>query len=199
MKKAFLISLAVYFLGFILKFFHAPFHAIIMLGGIFFMLAASIRTFIKKPDELNGMLGIATALWLTFLLFTVKYFPYSNIVLLLAAMVSTYAMISTIKVNLMDQKLMLGFAVVLALAFYFTPTDTRYYYMSIKWNHEVETDFRSWDKYSWFLYINHKYDDALKASQKANQILENSSDDDWKKFIASHTQQIKDKSWKHYQ
>ncbi|MDZ7650489.1 MAG: hypothetical protein U5K54_26950 [Cytophagales bacterium] len=60
---------------------------------------------------------------------------------------------------------------------YFIPSDVRYYIFNIKFNHEIETDYRTWDKYSWFLYINNKHAEAELASERALKLVKGTTDD----------------------
>ena len=75
------------------------------------------------------------------------------------------------------------------------PSDIKYYLTSIKWNQEIKTDYYSWDKYSWFLYQNGHYEDALKASTHALNLANQNDDLKWIESITNHNSLIKNKKW----
>jgi hypothetical protein len=65
-----------------------------------------------------------------------------------------------------------------------------------------DTDYNSWDRYSWFLYIVNKQDEALEANHKAQKAMEEylkTTHDENAVYelelIKQHEQQIKEKNW----
>ena len=81
-------------------------------------------------------------------------------------------------------------SVSIALFFFFQPTHERYKLLSFNWNYEIETDYITWDRYSWFLYQNGEFDEATEASEKAKNIAEQVGDQDWVEFIEKHNKSI---------
>ena len=196
MKNLAALSILIYFIGFILKFFHLPLTAIIMLVGLFLMIIAlGYGVIAKKIDRLGALTGFAMAMWMGVLLCSVKFWWTVNIFLAIAAVLTLLAIRQAFKDNHRGQLKLMAFSLCLSLFFYFMPTDTRYYLISIKWNHEIETDYFSWDKYSWFLYNNQKYDEALVASDKAVQLAQQSGLEDWIEFISEHNEKIRAQNW----
>jgi glucose-6-phosphate-specific signal transduction histidine kinase len=198
MKKALVISLIIFTTGFILKFFHVHYNAIIMMVGLFLMLIFTTISIFKKNDNVNPLLAYAFTSWLLLLLFTVKYFPFANIILFVASLLTVVAIVVTLKKKLTGQKVMLALSIALSMAFYLTPTHTRYYLLNIKWNYEIDSDFITWDKYSWHLYNNQEYDESLKASNRAKQIVATSEMDEWILLVSEHNDKIKEKTWLKY-
>ena len=78
----------------------------------------------------------------------------------------------------------------IAIIAYTLPTDTRYYYLSIKWNQEIDDDYMSWYKFSWHLSNNNKLEEALVASNKALELVTEKGDLHWKQLIEEHHEKI---------
>jgi len=82
------------------------------------------------------------------------------------------------------------------------PSHIKYYLINIKWNQEIETDYYSWDKYSWFLYQNEHYNEALEASNHslkiANQYAKLYGETEFITIIDNHGKMIKNKTWNKY-
>ena len=112
----------------------------------------------KKNNEIDSILGFASTSWLILLFITIKYLPFPTIVLTVAFLLTIVALVVTYRKKLTAQTLVLGFSIILSLSFYFMPKDSRYYILNIRWNHEINQDYETWDKYSWHLYHNHKYE-----------------------------------------
>jgi len=56
----------------------------------------------------------------------------------------------------------------------------------------------TWDKYSFFLYLDGDYNEALMANEKALGIANVSGEKEWVNKIMEHRNQISSKSWKRY-
>lgn len=78
------------------------------------------------------------------------------------------------------------------------PTHDRYKLLSINWNYEIETDYITWDKYSWFLYQNGEFHEALEVSNNARSIANQLGDSDWEEFIDMHNKAIEERNWQKY-
>jgi hypothetical protein len=87
----------------------------------------------------------------------------------------------------------------------FTHSDRIYYFFNLNTvlNGETRnTNYYSWDKYSWFLYIADKKNEALEANQNAQKAVEEYlkiiPDEEAVQYltvIKQHGQQIQDKNW----
>lgn len=157
------------------------------------MIVVCTLSVFKGNKEFNPLLGFTTAAWLSLLLFTIKFFPFVEVVLTVAVLLSLLAMRVMLNNKFQNQIILLGASLLLGIGFYFTPTDSRYYALNINWNYEIENDFVSWDKYSWHLYNNMKYEASLTASDKAKQIVDSSGQIEWTKLILEHNTKIKDR------
>ena len=195
MKKLVVFATVIFFLGLLLKLFHIHYNAVIMLIGLLLMLVANIALLIGRDSGFNGWLGIASTCWLTLLLFTIKFYPFSDAVLTIAIIFSLAGVVTGLKRKDWKQLASLTLNLLLALGFYFTPSDSKYHLFNIRWNYEVATDFFSWDKYSWFLYKNQKYHEALEASAKALEIANQQNELEWSEMIKEHQEKIQARNW----
>ena len=168
MKNLLNVGSIIFFIGFFIKFFHIHYNAVVMLAGLFMLLVASLIAIIKKESVVNGWANLAATFWLALLLFTTKFYPFVPVVLTVALVVS-----------------IVGFVTI----------DSKYHLMNVCWNYEIDTDFATWDKYSWFLYQNGKYEEALDASSRALRIASEVGDTEWENFIADHRSRIEQRSW----
>jgi hypothetical protein len=198
MKKSFVFAASLFLLGFILKFFHVHYNAIVMMVAILLMLVIFTIAIFKKTEGLNPIVGFALTSWLVLLLITIKYFPFAMIVLSIACVLTLIAIFAAFNTVNSRQFVLLGMGILLTMTFYLMPTDSRYYLLSIRWNQEISSDYYSYDKYAWFLYQNEHYAEAIEASEMAQTIAEQSGDQRWIDLIAQHQVQIKQKIWTKY-
>lgn len=89
--------------------------------------------------------------------------------------------------------------------FKYLPAHHTYYLTNIKFNYEVEADYFSWDKYSWFLYTEGKQDDAIQANKNAQTAVEKclqnpryGDESEYARLIKEHQLAIKNRSWVKY-
>jgi hypothetical protein len=68
-----------------------------------------------------------------------------------------------------------------------------------------KTNYQSWDKYSWFLYLGNRQEEAIEANHNAQKAAEEylklKQDEEAIKYltiIKQHQQQIKNKNWATY-
>ena len=204
MRKFAFIGFGLFAVGFGMKFFHAPFHALIMITGLFAMLVENVWYVFQKDkskSELCFRFGITFTL--IYLLFLIKFYPFSQVPLgagLLFYLLGAFYLQTVKSTNHITRTTV--FALVLSMLvsaiIYFIPSDVRYYLFNIKFNHEIETDYRTWDKYSWFLYVNYKYAEAELASEKALELVSRTTDEHYLNQIKSHRDQINNRSWKSF-
>lgn len=198
MQRLIYIGVSVFICGFVLKFFHIHYHTLIMLLGLLLLFVFYTIVAFKK-QYLRFFIGLAMLSWLIHLFVTVKYLPFDNITLIIAICLSSIVVYQSLKKKKASQLIVVALSAALSMIFYWMPTDMRYHLFSIRWNHEIASDYQSWDKYSWFLYQNGKYKHSLDASDRATEIVESSGNDQWKKRINDHKQMIKARNWQRYQ
>jgi hypothetical protein len=170
-----------------------------MIASIFLMMVIFCIAIFKKIEGLNPMVGFALISWLVLLLVSIKHFPFATIILCLACVLTLIAVLVALNKTNKSQFVLLSMSILLSLTFYLIPANARYHLLSIKWNQEINSDYLSYDKYSWFLYQDEHYEEALIASKKAKIIVEKTGDIMWVDLIAQHEEQIKNRNWNKYQ
>lgn len=195
MIKLFYLCFGLFLIGFLLKFFHVHYTAVIMLTALVGILIVAVISLFQKDKKVDSILLIAIWSWLVVLLVSIKFFPFGAVMLVLASIFSILAVLKAKKEKQLEKLKLLVICAIAALIFYFTPTQTRFYILNIKWNYEIETDFITLDKYSWFLYKNGQLDEADSISKRALKIAQESGDDFWAELIKKHNQSIKENNW----
>lgn len=165
------------------------------LGGVFII---SIISLFFKDKRYLGILNIGIFTWLLTLLIIIKFFPFVIMPLIIASISSLIIIIYSIRKKTLKNIIPLGLCAAIAMVFYIMPTDNRYYIFNVKWNYEIENDFITLDKYSWFLYKNGKSDDAIEVSNKALEIAKASGQKEWVDNIEEHNKSIRMKTWNNY-
>jgi hypothetical protein len=198
MKKFQLLFYGIFCLGFALKFFHVHYNAVLMLIGLGGILITSIVSLFNKEGRATALLHFALFAWLLQLLITIKFFPFENNALIIAAALSLVVILEIVKKQQFLNLIPLGICAAVALSFYFMRTDNRYYLLNVKWNYEIEYDFITLDKYSWFLYKNGEVDKAQEISNQALEIALKTDRIDQIKLIEQHNEMIRDNNWEYY-
>ena len=192
------LSYFIVFVGFVLKLFHAPFHTWIILLGLALLFGFySFTAIAKRKPKAENIAGFAITFSLTALLFTLKFYPFNMIVFVLACAASlAYIIFGLISKSFTKGYFALWIFCFIALGvFRFMPASKKYYMWCVKFNHSIATDYFTWDKYSWFLYTDGKFDEALQASDKALDILKTEQDEEFLNMVKGHHEKIVSKSW----
>ncbi|MCB0497364.1 MAG: hypothetical protein KDC79_14580 [Cyclobacteriaceae bacterium] len=195
LNNAFYILFGLFSAGFLIKFFRLPFHTVVMLIGIGGMFVISMLYFVSKQREL-GILSIATVVWATMLLTFVKFLPahYMFVIAIISFVVVVVNFLNKQAVYV-EHQLILGLVITIAAIVGTTPKDERYYLFNIQFNHHVHHDYWAWDKYSWFLYLDGKKEEAIEANQKALEIVLATSDEPMKDLILQHKNKLEQDNW----
>jgi hypothetical protein len=188
----------IFCLSFALKFFHVHYNAVLMLIGLGGILVTSIIAMFRKESRTNALLHLALFAWLVQLLVTIKFFPFDNTALIIAAVLSVPAIATILKRQQFAHFIPLVLCASMALYFYFMRTDNRYYLLNVKWNYEIEYDYITLDKYSWFLYKNGEINKALEVSDQALEMARKSEQQEQVQIIEQHNQAIQNNDWKIY-
>jgi hypothetical protein len=208
MKKAEIFLYSFYAIGIVLKLLKLPMHTIFILVSLLFLIIYYTICLIRKNKDLHSILiGFVTVLWLFCLLAILKHFPFQNIVLIIATLASialVYLLYKKSKLT-SGSNIFCSLVIFITIFFKFLPTHYTYYLTNIKFNYEIETDYYSWDKYSWFLYSEGKVDEAIQANLNAQTAVEKSlqnpkygDENEFLSFIKEHRAAIIDKTWKKY-
>jgi len=177
-------------------------------GNIWFYKNDHPSVLIKKNKDLYAtLIGFGNVIWLFCLLAILKHFPFQNIVFIIGILSSLILIFLHFKNKKMisSNNILFSVIVFITIFFRFLPAHNTYYLTNIKFNHEIETDYFSWDKYSWFLYTNGKVDEAIEANKNAETAVEKclqnpkyGDENEYLSLIKEHQLAIKNKTWKKY-
>ncbi|HLC82331.1 MAG TPA: hypothetical protein VJI69_00780 [Bacteroidia bacterium] len=208
MKKVEIFLYSLYAIGIVLKLFKLPMHTVFILLTLLAILIYYVFCLIKKNKDIHSILvGFLTVLWLFCLLTIFKHFSFQNIVWIASISSSALVLFLLYKNKKMISRNSLFCSVIIAITifFKFLPAHHTYYLTNIKFNHEIEIDYYSWDKYSWFLYIESRDDEAMQANQSAQVAVEKclqnpifGDENEYLALIKEHELAIKNKTWKKY-
>lgn len=169
-----------------------------MLIGLALAVISLILGLLKKQDRDNSFLILVNLGWLALIFVSVKFLPIQMLVLAVAILLTIIAAFSMTRTGTIKKLFPALIPISIGLFFIFLPTHERYKLISIKWNHEIETDYITLDKYSWFLYQNGEFAEALEVSNKAKNIANKLGDREWEEFIDAHNEAIEERNWKKY-
>jgi hypothetical protein len=218
MKKLLIISWSVFFTGIILRVLHLPFASVLSILGTLMLVVYSIIYFIKnvKSKLPAAFLHLSFAAITTYVLFRLQYWYigprllgislFFIFVLLVVIAYLVLHILNKLKFRLPQLFLVFYFSTFLALSF--ISSHSIYYFFNL--NPVLRGDFRntdyhSWDKYSWFLYIAGKQEEAVVANQNAI----NAAMESYKRapgyrqvrdveLIKQHGKQIQERRWMSY-
>ncbi len=175
MKALNITSWTIFFLGLIGKFFHYP-TTLLMILGCLLLLIYGLITFFKeiKTNLPYSLQPLSFAFLSIYLLFRVQYWGFARYIfaltfILVATCLILY-LVKKAKFKLREIILVLYFAFIFLLSF--IHADKIYYIVNLNTvlNSEIRNySYSAWDKYSWFLYIAGKQDEAVQANQNAQK------------------------------
>lgn len=208
MKKAEILLYSLYAFGIILKLFKLPMHTIFLLVILLITIIYYISCIIRKNKDIHSTLtGFLTVLWLFCLLAIFKHFSFLNTIWITSILASALLLLLLYKNKMMlsGNSIFCFVIIVMTTFFRFLPPSNTYYLTNIKFNYEIETDYFSWDKYSWFLYKEGKENEAIQANKNAetaiNQCLQNpkyGDENEYLSIIKGHQLAIQNKNWVKY-
>lgn len=196
-----LLAFLVFIGGLAMKLFHQPYHTVVMGAGLFFMLILYvIKLASRKPgiQKNAGWLGIATVSWLIFFLGEVKFMGGTLILMGLALFVSILSLLMTLRETgplSPGRILVLLVSLFLAAATSWMDLHTRYYVFNIHFNPTAWTDYITLDKYSWFLYKDRQFDEALLVNGKAYDAAIARGAREYIPTVQEHEAAIKKRNW----
>lgn len=201
MKKLEITGYIIFITGLLLKFIHTPFHTYIMAGGILILLATYVYSLVKiKNENIKALAGLTLTFWMIYLFFLLKFLPFSIIPMAAAALITLVFLYFYFTSN--ESAGFRPFIGVIILVFIITLANMekykRYYFLNVYFNINIDRDYVTWDKYSWFLYQANEYNQALIANERALRISQTAQDDLWEKRIQTHHEKIKSRIWKTY-
>ncbi|MBN1183186.1 MAG: hypothetical protein JXB49_12910 [Bacteroidales bacterium] len=208
MKKLFRISLITLLTGLVFKFFHIHFNGLLLTLGGLLLIIHSIIHLIKyaKSNLILSLNYLIFTLITVYLITRIQYWSFARIVFPVTVLLSIIWLIiflnKRVKFKFSHLLLILYFAFFLIISY--TPSYRILYFVSLNKvlhsNHR-KTDYYSWDKYSWFLYLRNKQTEAIEANEYAKKALEESLKNKdpeairYKDRIELHEKLIKEKTW----
>jgi hypothetical protein len=212
MKKFYVVSWIVLLTGIIFKFIHFPGAGVLMSLSGLLLLIHSVIYLIKhaKSDLPTCFIYLSSAFITIYLIARLQYWAFARPLFpIVCLLVLAYFVIFTIyKSKFQLIQIILIFYFIFFWIISYTPSYKIYYciYLNTLVNKSSRNvDYRSWDKYSWFLYLRNKQDEAIDANKNAQDAIElylkNSNDDEAKQYltiIKQHEQQIRDRTWTNY-
>ncbi len=198
-----------YAIGMVIKLLKLPMHTVFILVSLLALIVYYISCLVRKNKELHEILtGFVTVIWLFGLLSLLKHFPFYNIVLIIASLISLvlFFMIDKKKNLTTANNILLFVTIFITVVLNFVPAHQTYYITNIKFSYEIETDYRSWDRYSWFLYVAGEEKEALSANVNAQKALEVSlanpdthgNENEYLPILKDHELAIKNRNWIKY-
>ncbi len=200
-----LLFFLIFLVGLLMKMLHLPWHTIVMAIGLSAMMIFYVMKLINgKPGRIRnaGWLGLATVSWLIFFLSEVKFMGGTLILMGLALFVSILSLLMTLRE---PGALSPGRIFVLLAALFLSASTswmelhTRYYVFNIHFSPSVWSDYLTLDKYSWFLYKDKKYDEALVINGKAWDAAKAVGAIEYIPTVEEHQEAIKKRTWGSYE
>lgn len=184
MKGLLISSISIFLIAILFRLLHWPFSGILTILSFslifIFAIVNSIRK--KKVWKIDILGGWVIAAWSLYLLFRYMYWYAGpsiigfNSMFLFALILTIIYLITSFKSN---SKAISKSVMVISLAgliFSFVPSYSICYFFELNDvlnKDNKQTNYYSWDKYSWFLYIQGEKKQALYANQKALEAWEN--------------------------
>lgn len=184
MKGLLLSSVSIFVIAIIFRLVHWPFASILTLFSIFLLLIFAVVNSISKKEvwKIDIFGGWIINSWAIYILFKYMYWNagpsimgFNSLFLLVFILTMIYLITSlTRKRNELSKAAII--VSLIGLLFSFIPSYSICYFFDLN---EVinkennKTNYYSWDKYSWFLYIRGEKKLALDANQKALKAWKN--------------------------
>ena len=135
-----------------------------------------------KEDEVQSLYYVSISAMTVYLLFRVFYWPcgpsflgFSSLFLIATAISIYYCyLLFKSKKALKTRQIVFGIYFLVFFNNSFLHSFSIYYFLNLSELINAESreyNYKSWDKYSWFLYIANEKDDALEANKEAQNAL----------------------------
>jgi len=215
MKKLQIIAWTIFIIGLVFRLLHYPGTSLISLLGTVLLVIHSIIYLVKnaKTNLPTSFLHLSYSLLTVYVLFRLQYWSCGPMILgyslffiiVLLLTISCFVLMFSSKTQFKFPQIFLVVYFVFFIALSFTHSDRIYYFFNLNTvlnGESRNTNYQSWDKYSWFLYIADKQDEAIEANQNAQKAAEEYlkmiPDEEAVQYltlIKQHGQQIQDKNW----
>lgn len=196
-----LLFFLVFLSGLVMKLIHMPGHTIVMGVGLLAMLifyVVSLVTSSSGKRRTASWLGLSTVSWLIFFLAEVKFMGGTLILMMLALFVSVLSLLMTLREPgaLSPGRIFVLLAgLFLGASTSWMELHTRYYVFNIHFSENVWNDYVTLDKYSWFLYKDRQFDEALVINSKAYDAAKANGADEYIPTVEEHEEAIIKRNW----
>lgn len=215
MKKLQIIAWIIFIIGIIFRLLHYPGTAVISLLGTLLLVIHSIIYLVKNANTNlpSTFLYLSYSFLTVYVLFRLQYWSCGPMILgysllfiiVLLLTISSFILLLTSKIKIKLPQIFLVVYFIFFFVLSFTHSYRIYYFFNLNpvLNGESRnTNYHSWDKYSWFLYLADRQDEAIEANQNAQKAAEDYlrsiPDEETVQYltvIKQHGQKIQDKNW----
>lgn len=176
MKKLHLISWIILIIGILFKFSYWPGASLLLMIGCLMMLIFSIIYFVEnvKSNIVKPFLYVSSTLITVYFLFRIQYWAYAQLVFGLALLIGVITLVIHLKkkekFRWEHSILILYFVGFIAISYVHSD---RIFYLFNRSSNENQNNkehyytYEALDKYSWFLYLAEKYDEAESINEEA--------------------------------
>lgn len=195
MRTALIVSFIV---GLVLKLLHLPFHTVLLLIVVALGIGTSAAG-LRGDRGSEAWCRLAFWTWLLHLVALLKLFPFRMATLIVAIVVSGVAVFLSLRQRPIPTALRpLAVACIMVLLVMAVPVSTRFHFTNLRFSLEHETDYVSWDKYSFFLLREGRANEALAANSAAVEAAITAHDAEAANLLRSRREAIERNDWGHY-
>jgi len=209
LAKAYKFSWLVTLTGFVFLFMHYPFATVIMIAGGCGLLIHSAIYFFRNSSTapVKSLFYIVIACITLYVEARFLFWGWAKVIFYLSCLEMILWLVAVVKSRSTVSGLYLVVIMVFILGVWisFTPSYKIYYFVHLNTvlNKQTrEVNYRSWDRYSWYLYLRNRFDEAFEANRKAqdaaSESLRISPDRDagnYMEFLKQHEFQIVHRQW----
>ena len=189
-----------FLIGLVLKLLHLPYHTVFLLLVLAVGLIWVVQHLIRSTDKVSGWTALAVWGWAAHLVALLKLFPFRTFTLVLAfalTAIATYLVLKNRSWGSRSFKTLSGVFILVMLVMA-QATSARFYVTNLAFSMERTTDFRSWDKYSFFLAQEGNTEGSLTANSAAIEAALVAPDEEAAEQLRQHRGSIERKTWDHY-
>ncbi|MBL7965003.1 MAG: hypothetical protein JNM31_14310 [Flavobacteriales bacterium] len=187
-------------IGLVLKLLHLPYHTVVLLIVLGVALGWCIVQLVRGKEQATAWAALAVWTWGAHLVALLKLFPFRSATLVLAAAITLAAIIMLVRRRPLATRPMqvLGGVFILAMLIMAVPTADRYHFTNLRFSLERDTDFISWDKYSFFLLREGRINEALAANDAAEEAAMKDQDEAAAELLRGRRGAIEQDAWERY-
>ena len=179
MKKLYIIAWSLFFASLVLRFLHISGNGLLMLISCVMLLIHNIIYLCKhiKTEKTKVLLYFSYTFLTIYVLLRILYWQFAQLVF----SITLFLVLAALTVHFVKKKpfklpqIVLVIYFVFFLVFSYVPSYKIFYVVNLNTVLNKErrnTDYYSWNKYSWFLHLRGKKNEALDANKEAQKAIE---------------------------